>query len=204
MKSPFFLSAIVGLSLAATAHAGSLAPIVQDAAPAAPAPMIVADTGSDWTGGYAGASLGYATGDAKSANAGGDLDGYGGTLFAGYQRDFGTFVLGGELEYLIGGVSDDEGSFEFDNGVRGKVRMGYDAGQTLVYGVVGASYANASFADRDIEAAGYLFGAGVDYRVTPAITVGGEIIADRFDDFNDNTADEANVNTVSLRVAYSF
>ncbi|WP_394155655.1 outer membrane protein [Loktanella salsilacus] len=204
MKSPFFLSAIVGLSFAVTANAGSLIPLAQEVAVGAPAPMIIADTGNDWTGGYAGASLGYATGDAKSANASGDLAGNGGTLFAGYQLDFGTFVLGGELEYLLGGVSDDEGSFEFDNAVRGKVRLGYDVGQTLVYGMLGASYVNASFADRDIEAAGYLFGAGVDYRVSPAITVGGEIIADRFDDFNENTADEANVNTVSLRVAYSF
>ena len=58
MKPPFFLSAIVGLSFAATAHAGSLTPLVQEVAVVTPAPMIVADTGSDWTGGYAGASLG--------------------------------------------------------------------------------------------------------------------------------------------------
>jgi opacity protein-like surface antigen len=204
MKTPSFLSAMTGLFFAAAAQAGSLAPEIQEATPVALAPMIIADTGADWTGGYVGASLGYASGDAESANASGDLEGYGGTLFAGYQRDFGTFVLGGELEYLLGDITDNEGSFEFDNAARAKVRLGYDAGQTLVYGLVGASYANASFAGRDIEAAGYLFGAGIDYRVTPNITVSGEVIADRFDDFNDNTADEASTNTVTMRVAYTF
>lgn len=199
MTLPFVISAITGICFAAAAQAGSLAATVPDSSP-----YMLGNTGADWTGGYAGASLGYATGDAKSANASGDLSGYGGTVFAGYQRDFGSFVLGGELEYLVGNVSDDSGSFEFDNATRAKVRLGYDAGRALVYGLVGGAYSSAKFADRDIDAASYLFGAGVDYRVTPRITVGGEVIADRFDDFNDKTIDEASTNTVTLRAAYNF
>ena len=75
------------------AFAGSLdEPIV---APIPAAPVVVA-TGPDWTGGYIGAQLGY--GDVDTDVDGVDGDGLIGGLIAGYDFDFGSYVVGAGID----------------------------------------------------------------------------------------------------------
>lgn len=221
-----------GALFAGAAYAGGVAPAPVEPAPMAPAPIAMPST--DWTGGYAGASLGWGgvnldgDGDDLDAILGDDddddddlfdVDGDGvvGGAFAGYQYDFGSFVLGGELDLNASNLDfddDDFGDFfddaeEDDEEVsidqihRLKMRAGYDAGNTLIYGVAGAAYAEAEAFGEDLSDTGYVLGAGVDYKVTPNVVVGGEVLYHKFDDFDD-TGIDADVTTVQARVAYQF
>ncbi len=84
----------------------------------------------DWTGGYVGAQLGYG----KVKPSGGIADGSGGIygIHAGYDYDFGDWVLGGELDYDR--LKIDVGSptaATADYVTRAKLRLGYDFGNAL-------------------------------------------------------------------------
>ena len=229
-----------GALFAGAAYAGGVAPAPYEPAPMAPAPIAMPN--DDWTGGYAGLSLGYARGDADIAGLGIDADGDGdsddeddsliddfadifeepdaegvlGGAFVGYQHDFGQFVLGGELDINAAGLSGDDETITDENGnsydIEGldieqvhrlKLRAGYDLGNTLVYGTVGAVYAKAEFNEKEFEGVGGLVGAGVDYKVTPNVVVGAEVLYHKFDDFDD-TGLEADATSIAGRVAYKF
>lgn len=198
-------------------------------APAPIAPLPVATT--DWSGGYAGLSLGYAGADSEGSDIledpdddddflDVDIDGDGivGGAFAGYQRDFGNFVLGAEadlnssnLDFDDDDLGDlfDEDENDFDGGGeideihRLKLRAGYDTGRALVYGVLGGAYASGEFFGDDVSDTGYVVGAGVDYLVTDNITAGAEVLYHQFDDFDDTDID-IDATTVQARVAYKF
>lgn len=185
------------------AQAGGLAePVIAPAptpVPLAPAPVA---TGRDWTGFYAGGSLGYGSVDIDGVD-----DDFEGTTFGahvGYNYDLGSIVVGGELEYM--GTNDfvlDGGDLELDSVARAKARVGYDAGSFLPY--VTAGWAQASVdggALGTLEDDGYFYGAGVDYAVSDAITVGGEYLRHDFDDFDGGADIEAD--TFGLRVSYNF
>ena len=200
---------LVALSLACgtPALAGSLAePIV---APA-PAPVAImpaqATSASDWTGGYVGGSLGYAqiAGSFNGADLfAGSPDGAAYGIHAGYNRDFGTVVVGGELQYEMTNVKEGASFLEFDSIARAKVRVGYDAGQFMPYvttGVARASVSNSSFAGEDT---GTFAGLGVDYRYTPSLTVGAEVLQNNFDDFN-GTGVDLDATTAALRLSFNF
>ena len=77
----------------------------------------------DWTGGYAGFSLGYADADGPGGSTG-DTAIFGAHI--GYDRDFGNFVLGGELEYnrLSLDLSQNQGTLDSTTSV--KLRGGFD------------------------------------------------------------------------------
>lgn len=169
---------------AVPAFAGSYAP-----APAEPeivAPVIVEAT-PNWTGGYVGASLG-----------GGNLSGggfdetklvYG--LQAGYDYDFGTYTLGGEAEYQ----ARDMWKRNAADSTRLKARVGYDMGQTLVYGVVGGSMINSDW--------GYNVGFGGERMVADNVSVGAEYLFEKISDYDDDPNDLKG-NTVAARVNYRF
>ncbi|WP_375260914.1 outer membrane protein [Palleronia sp.] len=209
MKTTIMISA-AAMMAAGVAHAGGVAPTVSEPQPQM-RPVLVAEP--DWTGPYAGVALGYGDVDAEvfeplDIDAGGALGGG----FAGYQYDFGDFVLGAELDGNIANmdvdlddVSDLASDFGEDDladaiddieiGVdalhRVKLRAGYDAGRALVYGVAGAAYANlnveADFADvdEDYDDWGYVIGAGSEVRVTDSVTLGAEVLYHKFDDLID-------------------
>ena len=85
---------LASTAFAGATYAGSLAePVVE---PVMTAPVPAPDLGGDWTGFYTGLQLGYS--DAEVDNGlEGDNGSYG--FHAGYNYDFGRFVLGGELDY---------------------------------------------------------------------------------------------------------
>ncbi|WP_163848927.1 outer membrane protein [Pseudooceanicola aestuarii] len=180
-------------ALAAPAFAGSANLAPADPVVPAPAPAPVYNT-TDWTGAYGGLSLGY--GDFDAGTADGDGEVYG--LHGGYDHDFGTFVLGGELDYQSGDF-DTTGGVDVDDITRLKLRAGYDAGDALLYGVVGAASANTNMGSDE----GYVAGLGAEYRVTNQVSVGGEYLYHEFNDFNGGGTD-VTANTFSARVNYRF
>lgn len=183
------------------AIAGSMSEPAVEPAPApvmtpAPTPM-----GGDWTGFYAGGSLGYA--DATGTDAFDDSPTgitYG--AFAGYDYDFGSIVLGGELEISGFDVTEDTLGLDVDSVTRVKVRAGYDAGNALPYLTAGGAQLSTSGAVDDSDT-GYFYGAGLDYRIGGNLRVGGEVLQHRFEDYAGSGID-VDATTIGARVAFEF
>ncbi|PYE83657.1 outer membrane protein [Pseudoroseicyclus aestuarii] len=199
MKS---VAALIALPLTATAaFAGGMAtPTVQPEPTVVATPAPVA-TVADWSGFYAG--LQYGQGNAETDGAVADLDAdfdaYG--AFAGYQRDFGRFVLGGELDY---NTVDVDGLDEDADLTRLRAKMGYDAGRFLPYLTVGAAQVSLdNTAIGDISETGVTYGIGADYLVTDRFSVGAEYTRNQFDEV-ENTDIDLDTDMVQVRAAYRF
>lgn len=188
--------ATLGASLfAVTAHAGGyVAPVVEPA----PAPIVtpVVTNVSDWSGFYAG--LQYGQGDADVSFDGdsvsNDFDAYG--LHAGYNRDFGQFVLGGELDYNRIDL-DDAGEGDL---VRLRGRAGYDLGRFLPYVTLGAAHVETD----DLSETAFTYGIGADFKVTERVTVGAEYTRQDFDDVADLSGVDLDTDMVQLRASFRF
>lgn len=188
--------ATLGASLfAVTAHAGGyVAPVVEPA----PAPIVtpVVTNVSDWSGFYAG--LQYGQGDADVSFDGdsvsNDFDAYG--LHAGYNRDFGQFVLGGELDYNRIDL-DDAGEGDL---VRLRGRAGYDLGRFLPYVTLGAAHVETD----DLSDTAFTYGIGADFKVTERVTVGAEYTRQDFDGVNDVSSFDVDTDMVQVRASFRF
>lgn len=193
MKSCLFLAAVCGL--AAPAFAGGPIETPVEAVPVAEA----LEPGFDWTGFYVGLSYGNgsASDDGGVTDTGTDPRGF----QAGYLRDLGTFVAGGELAHVQGGF-DDFPTQEWAS-TRLKLIGGFDAGRILPYGFVGLArfdLDDGAQTDRTT-----IYGLGARYAAGPAgrLVVGLEYLIEKKDDFNDGTFDLDN-NDLSLRLDYRF
>jgi outer membrane immunogenic protein len=169
----------------------------------APAPVAApVSTNGEWGGAYVGAQLGYA--DIDSNGGGLDGDGVLGGVHAGYRYDFGTAVVGGELDYDtssidLGAAAGDE----LESVARLKLMAGADLGRTLVYGTAGVAYAEASVGGANLSDNGWFAGLGADYALTDQWRVGGEILTHKFDNF-DGSGVDLDVNTVKAKVSFAF
>lgn len=194
-------SAAASTMLALPAFAGGLTePVVAPApvpVPVAPAPVA---RGADWSGFYAGGQLGYGRAESDAFGEDGEDFLYG--AHAGYNYDFGQFVLGGELDVDGTNISDSDSGIDLDAVARLKLRAGYDAGQYMPYVVAGAAQAYTGGA-LDDDDTGAFAGVGLDYQMSPNLRVGGEILRHQFDDFADSGAD-IDATTISGRVSYNF
>ncbi len=199
------LIALIASVSASAAFAGGINEVVYEPQPVAVAPVVVAPV-SDWTGFYAGAQYGQGSADVEgfgiSVDAG-DFDAYG--LHAGYLRDFGQYVLGGELSYDR--VEPDEGGEDGDL-LRLKARAGADLGRFLPYITIGYGRLSADVEGEDLSEDGFLYGIGADYKVTDAISLGLEYTKQ---DFKDVLEDETGVSGIDLdadliqiRASYHF
>lgn len=193
MKNVLLGAALLGAGATAT-FAGSADPAPSE--PVIMQPVSVAPTGmdGDWTGAYGGLSFGNLSADAGNFD---DSEGIYG-VYGGYDYDFGSFVLGGELDYQTG-EDINLGGIEVDDIFRAKLRGGYDLGRTLVYGTVGAAQLGTNIGDDT----GIVGGVGIEYKVTEQFTVGGEYLAHQFNDFDDTGVD-VYADTVSLRGSFRF
>lgn len=185
------------------AAAGGLSEPVETVAPApvatpAPAPM----RGSDWTGFYAGAQLGYGKLDPSVTTDPTEPDGalYG--VHAGYMYDLGNIVLGAELDYDATNIEFDAPPSELESVMRAKLRVGYDAGAFLPYLTAGGARATTNNAlDGDTD--GNFYGLGVAYKMTDSILVGGEVLQHQFDDVAGSGVD-VDATTATARVSFQF
>ena len=203
MKTTLLAASALALA-GGTAFAGGLTEPVMTAAPApvavAPAPAPVMMAGNDWSGFYVGGQVGYGQLDATGfADDTEDMT-YG--VHAGYLYDLGSVVVGGEVDYDMTDIVDDNTGIELDSVTRAKARVGYDAGSFLPYVTAGAAMAETS-GGYDGSDTGYFYGIGADYAVTDSIRVGAEALRHEFEDF-DGTGTDIEATTASLRVSYSF
>ncbi|NHB77267.1 outer membrane protein [Rhodobacter calidifons] len=167
---------------------------------AAPAPYVA--PGLDWSGAYVGAQLGY--GDVDSNGAGLDGNDWLGGVHAGYRWDLGNWVAGTELSYdkaniALGPTAGDE----LDSVLALKLSAGYEIGNSLVYGTVGAAQASASVGGVDLKDTGFLYGVGFDYAVNDRWTVGGELLEHKFDNY-DGTGVDLGATTLKAKVGLRF
>ena len=187
---------------AAPALAGGLTAPAPE--PVIAAPVMVAPPppmAPDWTGFYAGASLGY--GDVTgSSTIGDDMNGLTYGAHAGYMYDLGALVLGAEAEIMGAEITDDSIGLDLDSVLRAKVRAGYDAGAWLPYATAGYAQLTTSGAIDD-SGDGYFYGAGVDYRLGSNILLGAEVLQHEFDDFAGSGID-VSATTLGARVSYQF
>ncbi len=150
----------------------------------------------DWTGPFAGFSFGYADADGPGGVGGSD-SAFGPHI--GYDYDFGSFVLGGELEYnrLNLDLGESEGSL--DSVSRLKLRGGYDFGPALGYVVVGTARAETS-GDSDTAA---VYGIGVAYPIGDRFVISGEALRQ---DFDIDSAPNGSLDTsvFNLRTTFRF
>ncbi len=197
-----FASLIVAAPLTATssaALAGGMAEPIETPAPA----VVPVMPSTDWTGFYVGGQLGYADVDSDALD-----DDTNGAIFgvhAGYLYDFGSIVLGGEVDYDGTTIESDipGDGVEIDAISRAKLRAGYDAGDWLPYLTAGAVQAQTSGAV-DGDGTGAFAGLGIEYKRSDALRIGWEVLQHQFEDFNDTDGLDLDVTTASLRVSYQF
>lgn len=191
---------LIGTALAAVlATPAFAADMIQNPEPA-PAPVVSAPAFS-WTGFYVGGQLGY--GWAKP-DPGDDDGSFIGGLNAGYNHDFGGWVLGAEIDYSFANMN-------FGNGVgvdglgAGKLKVGAALGRTLLYGTGGVAYVRGDNSDSK---AGYVVGAGVDYAVTDNMFVGAEYDFNHFSNVDSDmvpgVSSDIDVHEVTARVGWKF
>ena len=214
------VSAAAALAPAASAPAFAAGPVTVAPDPVVEAPLVMPAPTYDWSGPYVGGQLGWAWARGEGANTfdGIDLDADGviGGVTGGYRRDFGNWVLGGELQYDwadtefneidVGGTSldvDDEGRLNDIWRVKGTA--GYDLGRTLIYGSVGWAGASAEIGDEDYDSTGWLVGAGVDYMVNDRFSIGGELMYHDFDEFGgDGENFDVDATTLQAKTTFRF
>ena len=189
IKSALMGSTVLVLAGAGVATAGS--PTTAPADPVIVQPVVPVATTGDWTGGYYGAGLGLGKWDLGAASDNGRLEG----AFAGYDHDFGSYVLGGEVQFH--GQNATVGGTRINSVTRVKARAGYDAGPVLLYGVAGYGYADTSAGGAN----GYVAGVGMDYKFPNNIAVGAEYL---YNDFGTVGGANLSGNTLEARISYRF
>ena len=157
-----------------------------------PAPPVVeAAPVNDWTGFYLGALAGWSWGNADT-DAVGDIetDGWDAGAYAGANWQFGSIVVGPEVDVLFSGAEGDAGGIDVEQGVNGSLRgrIGYALDRFLVYGTAGAALTDlelsAAAGDDEQMLWGWTAGAGVEALVTNNVTARVEY---RYTDYQDET-----------------
>ncbi|PXW70604.1 opacity protein-like surface antigen [Loktanella sp. PT4BL] len=190
--------------VAGMATAGGLSEPVAAPSPApvavAPAPVMM---GNDWTGFYVGGQLGYGQLDPNAATTPSEPDGVIYGVHAGYNYDFGSIVLGGEVDYDLTDISFDTPNSDLDGVARAKAKLGYDAGAFMPY--ITAGYAQAQTSDDlDGDTDGTFAGLGLSYMMSDSIVLGGEVLQHQFEDVADNDGLDVDATTLTLRASFKF
>lgn len=169
------------------------------AAPPAPARF-------NWTGGYAGAGLGY--GDMKFSGGGdGSAGDVAGALFAGYRQDLGNVVLGGEALFApaigsptLSGANGDE--------IKAGAALLFTAGvpitadaRTLAYAGVGPSMLRTSGTDGSENSFGGTAAIGIDHMLTDSIMLRGSVNYTAIDKVGQ---DNVNTRTLGAGIGVGF
>lgn len=203
---PIFASAAVAGLVATEAVAGDMSktgPSIQEPMVSTPAPP-AAPARFNWTGGYAGAGLGYSDmnfrGDGSSSDAVA-------SLFAGYRQDLGNVVLGGEaiLSPALFGRPTLPG--EGDR-VEGGAALLFTAGvpitadaRTLAYAGVGPSMLRSSGSDGSENSFGGTAAVGLDHMLTDNIMLRGSV---NYFVVNNVGQDDVNTRTLGAGIGVGF
>lgn len=168
---------------------------------------------SIWDGAYAGITAAGNGGEQTYCPCGGspsyNLEGTTFGIFAGYNFNYGSYVLGGEIAYTAGSIYETQingpsvyDNYDFESIIDVKARIGYDMGRYLPYATLGFTSANWSQNGAHSPSNGYVVGAGIDYAVSDQFFIGAEYVWR--DVANSSLEFEASVSSISLRGAYKF
>lgn len=218
------LTAGAALIVAAPAFAGGFAEPIVTAAPAAPvvvAPAAPVAASGDWSGFYAGGQLGFGSLDIDDNLAGtapfedGSYDGATYGLHAGYMFDFGRIVAGAEVDFdgtqiaVDGADIASSEDLEVGSVVRGKLRVGYDAGRFLPYLTAGVAQVRLNSDDAAVDDVledkydGRFIGVGAAYQLNDRFVIGAEVLRHNFEDTPLDNVD-VDVTTATLRASIRF
>ncbi|TMV05156.1 outer membrane protein [Brucella haematophila] len=214
--------------LASGAHA---ADVIVPETPLAPTAPIA--TNFNWSGAYIGGQVGYGWASSKfsmepSYTSKGNMDGFLGGIYAGYNFDTGAnVILGVDGDFTgtsvgetisYGGLASGKTRLRWSGAAR--ARVGYDFDRFLPYIAGGAAFGNigdkahilgTQLISQSKTQTGWTIGGGVDYAVTDNIVTRFEY---RYTDFGKRNLDLAvpglkanekmNSNDIRLGVAYKF
>lgn len=191
-------AAFLGAPIAAMA--GGMAVPVTEPVVMAVAPTM-APVSSDWAGFYTGVSIGFGHSYTSGIKQDGKLRSGGVNL--GYRADMGGLVLGGELSYSKDDVKVNAIDNTINNTTELKLIVGKSLGQTLVYGTAGVARANAQIAGVRGTSNGYTLGLGADYALNSKLSIGGELAANRYNNF-DKSGVTLKDSTFMMKIGYRF
>ena len=198
--------ALAAAAMTLTAGTAALAggytpPVVEEVPVIAPVPAPVV-TG-DWTGFRAGVQLGLGSAELQpSRTAPGfdeDLKAYG--LHAGYDHDFGRFVLGGELDYNKLDIDNLDDKADL---TRLRLRAGYDMDRFMPYVTLGAARISGDYMGESIKETAATYGIGAEFKATDNITFGGEYSYQKWKDVNDIDGHNLDTGLFQIRASYRF
>jgi len=153
-------------------------------------------TAQDWGGFYGGLQMGRGEFALDGAPSSKD-NFYGG--FAGYNQDFGSYVLGAEVEAEKIGITIGGGT-DLDSQLGVKARAGYKIGNGMLFGTVG--YASAETSNIGT-GRGLTYSVGYDHAITDRVFIGAEY--QRHDISNlTGAVSDAEFDELSLRAGFRF
>ncbi|WP_134500938.1 outer membrane protein [Microvirga pakistanensis] len=189
---------------------------------AAPAPIIAPVPVFTWTGFYVGGQVGYAWGESDTGLFVGttpvvfttsddsDLDGFVGGVHAGYNVQFGSFVVGVEADIEAAGIDNDvtfttanfsiarSSEINFQGSLRARAGVAFD--RALIYATGGLAFANFESSYEISDALGVIgtdsfdetqwgwtLGAGVEYAFTNNLTARIEYRYTQFEEFSNTS-----------------
>ena len=194
LKKLVLSSAMATIAVGSAAHAGNFEETPVEAPVYEPT---YTPTSGDWTGFYGGVQLGYADVDGDAGLAGDEAT-YG--VHAGYNYDFGSYVVGAEVDYDNADIDLNDGAANSDSLVRLKFKGGYDLGSTLIYATAGAVSADTSVGDET----GAFLGLGVAYKITDRYVIGAELLEHRFNDIGGTPGSDLDATTFNVRASIQF
>ena len=220
LKSKLFIS-VTAAFLASTAAVNAADVVYEPVVETPPAAVAY-----DWSGFYAGAAIGWIGVRPNSQNVNQiqpDSDGLTGGVFAGYNYQMGSFVLGAEADINANAASETEScanaTFDCNAGSdwNGSVRLraGVALDRVHVYGTGGFAFGDfygytdngTRFGDSET-LTGWVAGGGIEYAATEKLIVGVEAL---YSDFGDNTMQydglyevSPSFTTVKFRAAMKF
>ncbi|PKP70858.1 MAG: hypothetical protein CVT82_05175 [Alphaproteobacteria bacterium HGW-Alphaproteobacteria-4] len=157
-----------------------------------------------WNGAYVGAAFGASHGDYGQNPAEGQFNGTNGQLFAGYNYQFGSLAVGGEIATFLGEVTVDNPSNYLRSLTDVKLRFGTTFGSALVYALAGYSFGGSRSYGVDYDFHGLNYGVGIDYSVNRNFFVGAELLARNIDDGSNTYLDTRPMTTASIRAGFRF
>lgn len=131
-----------------------------------------------FNGGYAGGVVGYDKLSVEASSGGASVsvsgDGVAGGLVLGYNAKVGgSFVVGGEIEGVIGGgkITDGTDSVKTDYSATAGIRAGVLASSNiLIFGKLAYARTQFSFDDESESGDGFAFGGGVEFALSDRVT----------------------------------
>lgn len=184
---------------AAPAFAGSFAEPVVEAPVLAPAPIV---SSVNWTGAYAGATLGFGRSSWDTVG-GGSANETGATIgvHGGYNMDFGNWVAGGELS-LAPGFDHEVAGREISWAGTARLRAGPkfgDSGNMWGFGTLGVTNVrhDAVGGGDSRDTTGWVAGVGLSHMMQNNVMLTGEILHSR-------SGGDLGVNSTGVALGASF